>query len=170
MVSKKKHLVIFGSARSNGETMQIYKQIFKGIEHKFYDLKALNIKHFDYEYRNKGDAFKKIAQDMVEYENIILVTPVYWYTMSSYMKVFVDRISDLITVHKDLGRKLKNKKMYVISTYGATIPVAFEEPFRQTCIYMEMEYVGCLYYYTGKHGNMALHNEDRVKRFLNTLM
>lgn len=163
--TKKKNLVIFGSARSDGETMQLYKKVFKDINHKFYDLKDLNVKHFDYEYRNKKDAFKKIAEDMVEYENIILATPVYWYTMSSYMKVFIDRISDLITAYKELGRGLKNKKMYVLATYGATIPIAFEEPFRQTCIYMDMEYVGCLYYYTGKHGNMATHNEDRVARF-----
>lgn len=163
--SKKKNLVIFGSSRSDGETMQLYKRIFEKVDHKFYDLKALNIQPFDYEYKNKSDDFEKIARDMTQYDNIILATPVYWYTMSSYMKVFIDRLSDLITIHKDLGRKLKNKRVYVITTYGATLPVGFEEPFRQTCIYMDMEYVSCLYYYTGKHGNMALHNEDRIKRF-----
>lgn len=169
MSKKGKYLVILGSSRSDGETKEVYQKVFKDIKHKYYDIAELDLNFFDYDYKNQDDDFLKIAEEMGEYENIILATPVYWYTMSAQMKIFIDRISDLITIRKDLGRKLKGKKLYLLSSYGATMPIAFEEPFRQTCIYMEMEYVGCLYYYTGKHGNIALHNEERIKNFIKLL-
>ena len=169
MAKDNKYLVILGSSRSDGETKAVYKKVFDGLKHKFYDLAELNIGFFDYHYSNQEDDFLKLAENMCEYDNIILATPVYWYTMSAHMKVFIDRISDLITIRKDLGRKLKGKKIYVLTSYGATMPIAFEEPFRQTCIYMEMEYIGCLYYYTGKHGNLALYNDTRVENFIKLL-
>ncbi len=49
--------------------------------------------------------------DIVDkYDVLIFATPVYWYSMSGIMKVFFDRITDLLTIKKDIGRKLKGKK------------------------------------------------------------
>ncbi|MCP4458779.1 MAG: NAD(P)H-dependent oxidoreductase [Cytophagales bacterium] len=39
-----------------------------------------------------------------------MATPVYWYSMSGIMKVFLDRIYDVLTIEKELGRKLHGKK------------------------------------------------------------
>lgn len=169
MAHEKKNLVILGSSRSDGETKALYEKVFNGLSNKLYDLKELNISFFDYQYQNADDDFQKVAQDMTEHDNIILATPVYWYTMSAQLKVFIDRFSDLITTRKDIGRALKSKKLFVMTTYGATVPIGFEEPFRQTCIYLDIEYVGCLYYYTGKHANMAAHNNKRIERFVRML-
>ena len=62
-----------------------------------------------------------------KYDTIIFATPVYWYSMSGILKVFIDRITDLLTIEKELGRKLRGKKMAVVSQieyyidfYGST--------------------------------------------------
>ncbi len=169
-MDNKKFIVIMGSSRGDGDTMQLYKYVFADINHKFINLAEHKISFFDYNFAYEADDdFIKIAEEMIEYENIVFATPVYWYTMSAHLKVFFDRLSDLITIRKDLGRKLKNKRVFIITAYGATMPIGFEEAFRQTCVYLEMEYVTCLYYYTGKHGNMAAFNSERVVRFKKAL-
>lgn len=166
----KKFIVILGSSRNDGDTHKLYTKVFKGIEHEFINLNFLNIGYFNYDFNYKpDDQFISLAEQLTEFPNIVLATPVYWYTMSSQMKTFFDRLSDLITIRKDIGRKLKGKRVFVLSTYGATMPIGFEETFRQTCIYLEMEYGSCLYYYTGKHSNMAAFNDERTERFIEQL-
>ena len=44
-----------------------------------------------------------------KYDTWIFVTPVYWYSMSGQMKIFLDRITDLLKWHKDEGRKIRGK-------------------------------------------------------------
>lgn len=166
----KKFIVILGSSRDDGDTYKLYAKVLKGIKHEFINLNLLNLGYFNYNFDYKtNDQFIKLAETLTEFPNIVLATPVYWYTMSAQMKTFFDRLSDLITIRKDIGRKLKGKRVFVMTTYGATMPIGFEETFRQTCIYLEMEYGGCLYHYTGKHGNMAAFNEERIERFIEQL-
>ena len=59
------------------------------------------------------------------------------------MKTFFDRLSDLMSVRKDLGRQLKGKKMAVIacSSDGVEYP-ALWEPFKLTAEYLDMKYLG----------------------------
>jgi len=76
----------------------------------------------------------------------ILATPVYWYTMSAQMKVFIDRLTDLITLRKDLGRMLHGKSLAVIASGSdACLPEGFEFPFRLTCEYLRMKYIEAHY-------------------------
>ena len=59
------------------------------------------------------------------------------------MKMFLDRISDLLLHHKDLGRQLRGKSMGVISsTNFSEASIEFEAPFRETSKYLGMNYVG----------------------------
>ena len=52
------------------------------------------------------------------------------------MKTFIDRLSDLISIRKDLGRKLKDKRIFVIASFNTSVPKGFEEQFSQTCEYL----------------------------------
>lgn len=57
------------------------------------------------------DYLNLMKQILDKYETLILATPVYWYSMSGIMKVFFDRLTDLLTIEKELGRKLRGKKI-----------------------------------------------------------
>lgn len=86
---------------------------------------------------------------MIEHYAIVFATPVYWYAMSGLMKVLFDRFTDLVTVRKDLGRQLKDRRVFLIAC-GADpdLPEGFEVPFRRTADYLAMKYCGSFYVQT----------------------
>jgi hypothetical protein len=58
------------------------------------------------------------------------------------MKVFFDRLSDLVTIRKDLGRALKGKQMAVISSSGGNdLGEQFWLPFSYSAEYLEMAFI-----------------------------
>ena len=78
--------------------------------------------------------------------------------MSAQLKMFFDRLSDLITIRKDLGRLLRGKSVAVVASgTDETMPDGFEVPFHRTCEYLGMTYVGAFYLPYGK--------DDRASNF-----
>ena len=140
----KRTVIIQGSSRSKGDTSLIVN--FLANKHHFdvIDLNTKTIGHYDYEYKNDDDDFMKTITNVIEnYDTIIFATPVYWYTMSGIMKAFFDRISDLIRIHKDLGRQLRGKQMAMISTSNSDDLVeGFNMPFVESANYLGMRYLG----------------------------
>jgi multimeric flavodoxin WrbA len=162
-------LIIFGSARGDGHTMAAVNLVIGNHKVPIIDLQDLTISHYDYDSKNKDDDFIPLAEKMVDHNPLILATPVYWYSMSALMKTFVDRWSDLITIRKDLGRKLVGKDLYVITSYGGTLPKGFEHPFSQTCDFLKMNYRGCFYYYSGENLELLNRNSQEAEHFAKTL-
>lgn len=151
-----KYLVIMGSSRSNGDTARMVREVIGKHKIEVVDLLKYNISIYDYEHKNSGDDFAGIAKKITKSDVIIFATPVYWYAMSAPLKIFFDRFTDLITIRKDLGRAFKGRKCYLLSCGSdVDIPPGFEEPFSATCSYLNMEYRGFFYYYTGKDRNIA---------------
>ena len=142
-----KTLIIMGSSRSYGDTRKIVDVIIAKTNANFIDLNAYKISYFDYDHRNKGDDFVEIATKMVQYEQIIFATPVYWYAMSAQLKTFFDRMSDLLKIRKPLGRQLrKGKKMFSIAcSSDSTAYEGFTMPFKKTAEYLGMDYGGHLH-------------------------
>jgi len=139
-----KALIIQGSARSDGNTYKVSRELQKQLNCDLLNLSEKNIGHYDYEYKNQEDDFPDlIAKIADEYDLIILASPVYWYTMSGRMKVFFDRISDTIRISKEVGRKLRGKKMAALSCgYGSDPIESFFLPFQKSADYLGIEYVG----------------------------
>jgi len=139
-----KKVIILGSARKNGNTTKIVAEISKEQEIEVIDLSDYNISHYDYESKNKEDDFLPLIRRILEeYDSLIFATPVYWYNMSGIMKVFFDRFSDLIRIEKETGRKLRGKKIGVISnSHDNEIEESFYIPFKKTADYLGMEYLG----------------------------
>ncbi|WP_034045692.1 flavodoxin family protein [Wocania ichthyoenteri] len=139
-----KSVIIQGSARPKGDTNTIvnYMALKGGFD--VIDLYSKNIGHYDYEYKNTNDDFIEIMTSIIKnYDTIIFATPVYWYTMSGHIKVFFDRISDLIRIHKALGRKLRGKNIAMISTSNSNDLVrGFNMPFVESANYLGMNYLG----------------------------
>ncbi|WP_115716937.1 flavodoxin family protein [Gallaecimonas mangrovi] len=135
-------ITLLGSARGNGYTAALCEAIgFKTL-----NLNDYHIRHYDYRSDGVGDDFLPLMERLLRYDRILLASPLYWYSMSGQMKVFLDRITDLLDHHKALGRQLRGKAAGVIATGGAAqAPACFEEPFRLTFAYLGMHYQGMSY-------------------------
>jgi len=128
-----KKVIILGSARKNGNTTKIVDEIVKESGIDVIDLSDYNISHYDYESKNREDDFLPLIRRILEeYDTLIFATPIYWYNMSGIMKVFFDRFSDLIRIEKETGRKLRGKKIGVISnSHDNEIEESFYIPFKK---------------------------------------
>ncbi len=161
-----KAIIIFGSSRSTGNTMQAVEAAFNLTQIELIDIAKANITLYDYEHRNAGDDFIAIAEKMSASNIIIFATPVYWYAMSGQMKMFFDRITDLMQIRKDVGRSLKGKKCYLITSgTDPELPSGFEESFSLTCKYFEMEYKGAFYYHVKKQLSIPQTSSDAAREF-----
>ena len=162
----KKPLVILGSSRSDGNTRIAVEKVIAGRDIEVVDLSKLDISHYDYENTNLEDDFIPLAEKMVEHDPIILATPVYWYTMSARMKVFIDRWTDLITVRKDLGRAMKGKKIFLVTSFGGEYPEGFEDPISLTCKYLDMEFRGFYPHYSGEDEEKRKESDSHLQNFI----
>ena len=139
-------VVILGSSRSAGNTRRAVDAALTRTHVEIVDLGTLDIGHYDYVHRNQTDAFLPLIERLASRNFWILATPIYWYTMSAQLKIFVDRFTDLITIRKDLGRMLRGKSLAVIASGGdPCAPEGYESPFRLTCEYLGMKYIGLQY-------------------------
>jgi multimeric flavodoxin WrbA len=146
MSNSDKAIIIFGSSRTEGNTMALLKTIVNKRDVIIINLANKNISYYDYQHHNSEDDFLPLIKTVVQYEKIIFASPVYWYSFSAQMKTFIDRLSDLLTVHKDLGRSLRNKKAYLVSSGSElALPRCFEEQFQLICEYLGMQYSGLHY-------------------------
>ena len=137
-------VIVVGSARSDGNTSRVVNAIASRATIDVVDLNDYNFTYYDYSRANSNDDFLPLIKNIIEsYDTFIFATPIYWYNMSGIMKVFFDRFSDLLTVEKETGRKLRGKKMAVISNSPDNeIDYDFYMPFRKMANYLGMEYTG----------------------------
>ncbi len=137
-------VILQASSRSNGNTHAIVNYLNKNDHFDIIDLKTKSIGHFDYNFENANDDFLVLMEQVIsKYDTIIFATPVYWYSMSGILKVFFDRLSDLLKTHKHMGRQLRGKSMGMISNSGGNdLKAGFNTPFIESAAYLGMEYIG----------------------------
>lgn len=135
-------IAIYGSSRNNGNTKMLVDYIALKFQIQSINLADYNIELYNYENNYNSNDYLSIINELVKYENIIFITPVYWYSISSYLKIFIDRFTDLITYHKKLGKQLRNKKIYLISQgYNYRKDNHFSDFLEKTCNYMRMNFI-----------------------------
>ena len=162
-----KKIIITGSSRNDGDTKTLANELIKKSNWDLIDLNDYDFGYYDYEHNNKNDDYIKLMRKIInKYDTLIFVTPVYWYSMSGIMKVFFDRITDLLTIEKELGRKLRGKNMAAIScSVGNNLGDTFWLPFSETANYLGMEYLGNLHTIAGEKNELEL--EEFIKRIEN---
>lgn len=140
-------LIILGSSRKDGDTYKMVDELIKISGWDLIDLNDYNFSYYDYEHKNLDDDYLSLMRRIIaKYDVLIFATPVYWYAMSGLMKVFFDRITDLLDEEKDLGRKLRGKSMAALScSTGDNLGEKFWLPFSETARYLGMEYLGSLH-------------------------
>ncbi|AND63728.1 FMN reductase [Flavobacterium covae] len=139
-------VIIVGSSRKNGNTTTIADAIAEQYKMDIINLSDYQFTYYDYENKNITDDFLPLMKEIIEkYDTLLFATPIYWYNMSGIMKVFFDRFSDLIRIEKDWGRKLREKKMVVISNSHDSekdLDYSFYIPFQKSAEYLGMQYIG----------------------------
>jgi multimeric flavodoxin WrbA len=155
-----KLLIINGSARKNGSTAAVVAQLQQLTGWDAVHLSDYSIGYYDYEHRHAADDFLPLVTRMIEeYDVLIFATPVYWYSMSGQLKVFFDRITDLLDNHKDLGRKLRGKYMAAISSSGGDdLGETFWLPISESARYLGMHYLGHVHTYPGRDEAAVISN------------
>lgn len=158
-------IVIAGSSRNDGDTATLTKELIKQSKWDLLDLNDYNFSYFDYKHENRNDDYLPLIKELIQkYETLVFATPIYWYSMSGIMKVFFDRFTDLLTIEKELGRKLRGKKMAVIScSIGDNLGENFWLPFSETAKYLGMEYIGNIHTVTGEN------NKQKITEFINLI-
>ncbi len=164
-------IVLFSSSRRNGNTGQLLDHVVNRDNAHIMDLSTFSISEYDYEHKNINDDFLTVIKKVLTYDKIIFASPVYWYAVTPTMKTFLDRISDLLDVPDllNLGRQLKGKKAYVLSTsISHDISSSFINCFKDTFNYLGMEYGGYLHA-NCSNGFKTQEYEDDVQHFAGLL-
>lgn len=151
-------VIIVGSSRTNGATSTVANQLKLLLNCDLIDLNDYEIGYYEYTHGNKQDDYLPLIRDIIErYDVLIFATPVYWYSMSGILKVFVDRLTDLLEIEKEWGRKMRGKYMAVLSSStGDNLGAYFWLPFREIASYMGMIYVGNIHLLEGHHQDAEL--------------
>lgn len=139
-------LTIIGTSRPDGNTQLLLDAVTCGRQHTQIKLAHLQLSAYDYQHRNASDRFIDIAEQMLQCDNIVLATPVYWYAMSAQLKTFIDRLSDLVTIRKEMGRGLAERRLFlVVTSTDSCLPEGFVVPFELTANYLAMQWGGLLH-------------------------
>ena len=146
-----KQIIINGSLRKNGNTTELIQKIYPNqTSIQLIDFK-IELYNYDEIYTEK-DEFLDIINQIIEFDEIVFATPVYWYSMSSLMKIFFDRLTDLIGSQETIGRKLMGKKISVItSSIGNHLNDNFFLPFIETANYLHLDYLEGTHYVNPKN-------------------
>ena len=142
-----KTIVISGSARAESNTRKAIAALCPFPDYELIDLLEYKIEHYHYaSAKADQDDFYAIATKMRMADHIVFATPVYWYSMSGRLKVFFDRLTDLLYAHKEIGKALHGKKTYLIACgTDPALPPGFDVPFRMTSEYFGMIFAKSLY-------------------------
>ena len=159
----KKGIIIQGSSASHGETRKLVDYICDKLNMDMVDLLTKEIGIIDYQFKNQDDDFIPLSDSLTsKYDLLIFATPVYWYSMSATLKIFFDRISDTLKIKKDLGRRLRNMHMAVISSGSDhMLQPGFHMPFKASANYLGMSYVGDVHGWV--EDDMKISPEVRLK-------
>ncbi len=138
-------IALFSSSRRHGNTGRLMDRIASELAIPVVDLSEKEISAFDYEHKNRSDDFESLMEKVLESDQIIFASPVYWYAVSPSMKIFLDRLSDYLELPDLLekGRNLRGKHCYVICTSAETqVSPTFINAFRETFEYLGMQFGG----------------------------
>lgn len=161
-----KVLALLGSPRRNGNTAVLMNKYLEGIEAATNNL-VTSLVHLDAEnikgckscnacQMNKTQ-YCVIKDDMIElYKEIesanviIFATPIYFFSVSAQMKLFIDWLYALLS-------KLENKKIVLLSTYGANTEADAGvknviDMFEKTSQFTNLDFVHSLNVGTGQQG------------------
>jgi len=80
-------IALFSGSRRHGNTGQLIDRIAFALNIEIVDLARRRMSSYDYEHLNRNDDFEPLMRRVLEHDQIIFATPIYWYAVSPTMKV-----------------------------------------------------------------------------------
>jgi multimeric flavodoxin WrbA len=160
-------IALFGSSRRHGNTGQLVDHVATKLDIEVVDLGELRISPYDYEHRNRDDDFEPLMKRVLDFDDIIIASPVYWYAVSPPVKIFLDRISDYLDVPalQQDGRRLRGKTGHIVCTsIYDSVPPAFLSALTATFAYLGMQ-VGSTMHANCSDGYSRSNHETEVAAF-----
>ncbi len=113
-----------------------------------------------------ADQFLEVMEKILLHKQVVFATPVYWYAMSGLMKIFFDRLTDIVTVQISLGSQLAGKKTFLLAVGSdEELSPGFEKPFELTSDYFGMTYTASYYCPSNAIHVQSGSREDFLKAF-----
>ncbi|MCE7743204.1 MAG: flavodoxin family protein [Candidatus Heimdallarchaeota archaeon] len=126
-------LILNGSPRKKGNTLFLVSELAEQLRAKNNFVKILHLNDYDIKpcqscywcYRDfplqciQDDVMNGLYPHALDAEVIIFASPIYWFTYSAQLKLFVDR---LLALHVKGGHSFQGKKFASIFVYGASNP------------------------------------------------
>lgn len=97
-------LFINASQNRNGNTAQIGRQLLNGTQYQQLDLVDYKIYQIGQNYPD--DQFAEVVDQIQRVQYLVLGTPVYWHAMSGYLKVLLERLSQMVNPDILRGKKI----------------------------------------------------------------
>jgi len=133
-----RRIFLNGSMNINGNTARLANQVFRDLEYTPIHLSEFHINQIRPESDQQQDDFQKVMNQLILADDIVIGTPVYWSSMSGYLKTFIDRFADV------LDAPLAGKRVYLLiqgTTPKDAIPY-ITNVIRHLCRRFHMKYKG----------------------------
>jgi len=75
-----------------------------------------------------GDDYYQIIEEMITYQRILFVSPIYWYNVSGSMKDFIDRWTESLRSTKYNFKEVMKDKIFYLIVVGANSDKAKANP------------------------------------------
>ena len=164
--------VIYGGTRDHGNTEMLTDVAIKDLPvERFYlrDYTVLPIedqRHSQKGFKKINDDYNYIIDQVLQQDILIFATPIYWFSMSATMKLFIDRWSQTLKdpTYPHFKNSMSAKKAYVMAV-GGDNPLLKGLPLIQQFQYI-FEFIGISFegYVLGK-GNKPediIQDEDAI--------
>lgn len=138
------HVIIFSSARPDGNTRQAAETLAGKLDARVIVLNDYRINPYRYDLSDQADDFRPLVTELLAFKHWVFASPVYWYNTTPQMKAFFDRLTEYMDQPelREQLRQLRRKQASLLSTsYTKHAPHAFVDPFIHTVNYLGMEFV-----------------------------
>ncbi|MHA1199902.1 MAG: flavodoxin family protein [Candidatus Heimdallarchaeaceae archaeon] len=124
-------LILNGSPRKKGNTLFLVTELADQLKTKDHFVKILHLNDYDIKpcqscywcYKDfplqciQSDVMNGLYPHTLDADVIVFASPIYWFTYSAQLKLFVDR---LLALHVKGGHSFQGKKFASIFVYGAS--------------------------------------------------
>lgn len=126
---------LFGSSRYNGNSKIIVDYLLGETNHQIINLFDKNIekvkdhRHLDDTSSDlHHDDYSSVLKGVIDADTIVLSTPLYWYSMSASLKLFIDRWTESLREERSDFKDKMAKKRYIVVIVGGDNPTVKSKP------------------------------------------